>query len=90
MPGLVWVPFRNHRSGTFVEFRNGMLNVSPIGRNCSQEERDEFEKFDEVCAPLSLITHTLRGLSCRLTPHPRRCAAAPCGKAIIEGRSQAV
>jgi hypothetical protein len=25
-----------------------MLNVSPIGRNCSQEERDEFEKFDEV------------------------------------------
>lgn len=32
--------------GTFVEFRNGMLNISPIGRNCSQEERDEFEKFD--------------------------------------------
>lgn len=24
-----------------------MINVSPIGRNCSQEERDEFEKFDE-------------------------------------------
>lgn len=22
--------------GTFVEFRAGMLNVSPIGRNCSQ------------------------------------------------------
>jgi hypothetical protein len=22
--------------GTFIEFRNGMLNVSPIGRNCSQ------------------------------------------------------
>jgi phosphomannomutase len=41
--------FLYHRSGTFVEFRNGMLNVSPIGRNCSQEERDEFEKFDEVC-----------------------------------------
>eukprot|EP00796_Vickermania_ingenoplastis_P005118 gene5118-3674_t len=32
--------------GTFVEFRNGMLNISPIGRNCSQAERDEFEKFD--------------------------------------------
>ena len=27
----------------------GMLNVSPIGRNCSQEERDDFEKFDKVC-----------------------------------------
>jgi phosphomannomutase len=32
--------------GTFVEFRTGMLNVSPIGRNCSQDERDAFEKFD--------------------------------------------
>ena len=35
------------KRGTFIEFRNGMLDVSPIGRNCSQEERDEFEKFDE-------------------------------------------
>lgn len=34
------------KRGTFVEFRNGMLNVSPIGRNCSQEERDDFEQFD--------------------------------------------
>ncbi len=34
------------KRGTFIEFRNGMLNVSPIGRNCSQEERDEFEKYD--------------------------------------------
>lgn len=34
------------KRGTFIEFRNGMLNVSPIGRNCSQSERDEFEKFD--------------------------------------------
>jgi hypothetical protein len=34
--------------GTFVEFRSGMINVSPIGRNCSQEERDEFEKYDKV------------------------------------------
>jgi phosphomannomutase len=34
------------KRGTFIEFRTGMLNVSPIGRNCSQEERDEFEKYD--------------------------------------------
>jgi phosphomannomutase len=34
------------KRGTFIEFRNGMLNVSPIGRNCNQEERDEFEKLD--------------------------------------------
>ncbi|KAK9742931.1 hypothetical protein RND81_03G206300 [Saponaria officinalis] len=36
------------KRGTFIEFRNGMINVSPIGRNCSQEERDDFEKYDKV------------------------------------------
>ena len=35
------------KRGTFIEFRNGMLNVSPIGRNCSQAERDEFEQLDK-------------------------------------------
>ncbi|KAM9984836.1 hypothetical protein ACTFIY_009271 [Dictyostelium cf. discoideum] len=34
------------KRGTFIEFRNGMLNISPIGRNCSQQEREEFEKYD--------------------------------------------
>jgi len=34
--------------GTFFELRNGMINISPIGRNCSQEERDEFERYDEA------------------------------------------
>ena len=36
------------KRGTFIEFRKGMLNVSPIGRNCSQEERDEFERYDRA------------------------------------------
>lgn len=35
------------KTGTFVEFRTGLINVSPIGRNCTQEERDEFVKFDK-------------------------------------------
>ena len=35
------------KRGTFVEFRNGMINVSPIGRNASHEERQEFEKWDK-------------------------------------------
>ena len=47
------------KRGTFIEFRNGMLNVSPIGRNCSQEERDEFEEYDLKagvrCAPICYI-----------------------------------
>lgn len=33
--------------GTFVEFRSGMLNISPIGRNCSQAERDAFFMYDK-------------------------------------------
>jgi phosphomannomutase len=33
-------------TGTFIEFRKGMINVSPVGRNASQPERDEFQKWD--------------------------------------------
>jgi phosphomannomutase len=36
------------KRGTFIEYRTGMINVSPIGRNCSREERDEFEHFDKT------------------------------------------
>ena len=35
------------KRGLFLEFRGGMLNLSPIGRNCSYSEREEFYKFDE-------------------------------------------
>ncbi|KAI8874321.1 eukaryotic phosphomannomutase [Ramicandelaber brevisporus] len=35
------------KRGTFIEFRNGMINVSPIGRNCSPQERNEFEAYDK-------------------------------------------
>ena len=33
--------------GTFIEFRNGMINVSPVGRNASTAERGEFEQWDK-------------------------------------------
>ena len=39
--------FITHYRGTFIEFRNGMLNISPIGRNCAQAERDAFEVYDK-------------------------------------------
>ncbi|KAM9230666.1 phosphomannomutase 1 isoform 2-T2 [Dugong dugon] len=35
------------KRGTFIEFRNGMLNVSPIGRSCTLEERIEFSELDK-------------------------------------------
>ncbi|KAI9503916.1 phosphomannomutase [Coemansia spiralis] len=34
------------KRGTFVEFRKGMINVSPIGRNCTHDERCIYEDFD--------------------------------------------
>lgn len=35
------------KRGTFIEFRAGMINVSPVGRNASTAERDAFEAFDK-------------------------------------------
>lgn len=34
------------KTGTFIEYRKSMLNISPVGRNCSQTQRDDFEKYD--------------------------------------------
>jgi phosphomannomutase len=56
------------KRGTFIEHRNGMINICPVGRSCTQEERDEFfeydnehkvregivEKLQESCADLNL------------------------------------
>jgi phosphomannomutase len=36
------------KRGTFIEYRSGMINVSPVGRNCSQKEREEFNQYDAV------------------------------------------
>lgn len=37
------LPFKR---GTFLEFRNGMMNVCPIGRQCTKEERLIFNQYD--------------------------------------------
>ncbi|KAF2474501.1 phosphomannomutase-like protein [Lindgomyces ingoldianus] len=34
------------KRGTFIEFRNGMINVSPIGRNASTAERNAYNAYD--------------------------------------------
>ena len=36
------------KRGNFIELRNGMINISPIGRSCSQKERDEFYLWDKT------------------------------------------
>eukprot|EP00922_Rhytidocystis_sp_ex-Travisia-forbesii_P039120 GHVS01058237.1.p1 GENE.GHVS01058237.1~~GHVS01058237.1.p1 ORF type:complete len:255 (+),score=38.04 GHVS01058237.1:876-1640(+) len=35
------------KRGTFIEYRTGMMNLSPIGRNCSYDERLAFNKLDQ-------------------------------------------
>ena len=52
-----------------------MLNVSPIGRNCSQEEREAFNRFDQdagvrcetammLCAPPAMSLQAHEGECC--------------------------
>jgi len=36
------------KRGTFIEFRNGLINVCPVGRSCTQAERDQFAEYDAV------------------------------------------
>jgi phosphomannomutase len=35
------------KRGTFIEYRTGMLNFSPVGRACSQQERIQFFEYDK-------------------------------------------
>ncbi|KAI4291509.1 phosphomannomutase [Pancytospora philotis] len=45
------------KRGNFVELRRSMLNVSPVGRSCSREERQAFYEYDK--------THRVRERICR-------------------------
>lgn len=48
------------KRGTFLEYRTGMLNISPIGRNCDREERDEFERFDKEAGVRKAMVEAMR------------------------------
>ena len=64
------------KRGTFVEFRNGMVNISPIGRNASNAERLEFERYDKVHGVRAKFVDELRsrfghlGLTYVVLPFP--------------------
>ncbi|ETS86184.1 hypothetical protein PFICI_00012 [Pestalotiopsis fici W106-1] len=36
------------KRGTFVEFRHGNVNISPIGQGATHAEMEDFQKYDEV------------------------------------------
>ncbi|RDA90352.1 hypothetical protein CP533_3376 [Ophiocordyceps camponoti-saundersi (nom. inval.)] len=48
------------KRGTFVEFRNGMVNISPVGRNASTQERLDFEAYDKVARVREKFVAALR------------------------------
>jgi phosphomannomutase len=48
------------KRGTFIEFRSGMMNISPVGRNCSREERNAFEKWDNESGCRKKMVSVLR------------------------------
>lgn len=48
------------KRGTFIEFRKGMLNVSPIGRDCSHDERNAFEAWDKETGCRKAMVEALR------------------------------
>lgn len=71
------------KRGTFIEFRNGMINVSPIGRNASTQERLDFEAYDKTAKVRETFVSKLKerfghlGLTYVLIPrHPLISASA--------------
>jgi len=48
------------KRGNFIELRNGMINICPIGRSCSQEERIEFFEYDKVHGVRDQMVEDLR------------------------------
>jgi len=37
------------KTSNFVEVRVGMINVAPIGRDCTYDQRLAFFEYDKVC-----------------------------------------
>ncbi len=51
------LPFKR---GNFIEFRTGMINVSPVGRSVTQAERQAFYEYDMVHNVRAKLVDTLR------------------------------
>lgn len=48
------------KRGTFIELRDGLVNICPIGRSCSQKERDDFDAFDKIHSIRANLCNKLR------------------------------
>lgn len=52
------------KTGLFIEHRTGMLNVSPIGRKCTYDERLEFYEYDKIHKVRDKMKKQLEELFC--------------------------
>lgn len=48
------------KRGTFIEYRNSMINLSPVGRSCSTEERKKFKEYDGIYKVRETMVEALR------------------------------
>ena len=61
-----------YKTGTFIEWRGSQINFSIIGRNCTQDQREDYTKWDKKSGERTKVINKLReefdgwGLSFRL------------------------
>ncbi len=49
-----------HRYGNHIEDRGSMINFSIVGRNCTQEQRDEYFKYDNEKGERKIIANAVK------------------------------
>ena len=58
------------KTGRHIEYRNGMLNYSTVGRNCTQEQREDYEAWDTENGERKIlrerILHMFPSLDCAI------------------------
>ena len=67
-----WVKYSSYpdKTGRHIEHRPGMINFSVIGRNCTQEQREEYERWDSETGERKIlrqkIIHMWPSLECSI------------------------
>ena len=49
-----------HRYGNHIEDRDSMLNFSIVGRDCTQEQREEYFKYDNEKGERKIIANAIK------------------------------
>jgi phosphomannomutase len=57
-----------HRAGNHIEDRGSMLNFSVVGRNCTQEQREDYFKWDKQTNERKNISNDIKSTWTKLDP----------------------